>query len=93
MLPDATDRAVAAQELDVTGVPNYDLSGFDPVSFTATVALRPDIDLGDYESLTLKSELKEVTSEDVDAEITRMRESMVIWEPVERNRSPATWSR
>ena len=84
MLPDATDRAVAAQELDVTGVPNYDLSGFDPVSFTATVALRPDIDLGDYESLTLKSELKEVTSEDVDAEITRMRESMVIWEPVER---------
>ena len=84
MLPDATDRAVAAQELDITGVPNYDLSGFDPVSFTATVALRPDVDLGDYASLTLESELKEVTAEDVDAEIERMRESMVIWEPVER---------
>ena len=84
MLPDATDRAISAQELDVTGVPSYDLSGFDPVAFTATVALRPDVDLGDYKSLTLESELKEVTSDDVDAEIERMRESMVIWEPVER---------
>ena len=84
MLPDATDRAISAQELEVTGVPSYDLSGFDPVSFTATVALRPAVDLGDYTSITLESELKEVTSEDVDAEIERMRESMVIWEPVER---------
>ncbi len=84
MLPDATDRAVAAQELDITGVPSYDLTGFEPVSFTATVALRPEVDLGDYKALRLKSELKEVTSKDVDAEIERMRESMVIWEPVER---------
>ena len=84
MLPDATDHAVAAQELDITGVPSYDLTGFEPVSFTATVALRPEVDLGDYKALRLKSELKEVTSKDVDAEIERMRESMVIWEPVER---------
>ncbi len=88
MLPDATDRAVTAQELDVTGAPSYDLTGFDPVSFTATVALKPDVDLGGYASLTLESELKQVTSEDVDAEIARMRESMAIWEPVERESEP-----
>ena len=84
MLPDATDRAVADRNLVVVGAASYDLSGLEPVSFTATVPLKPEVDLGDYKDIRVASELKEVTAGDVEAELIKIRESMAIWEPVER---------
>lgn len=84
MLPEVTGRAIDEQELEPGGMPNMEVLDLDPVTFTATVPLRPQVELGDYRSIRVEVEESEIGEKDVEERLERLRNSMASWEPVER---------
>lgn len=84
LIPQVYRRAVDEQQIDVIAEPDIEILQLEPVSFKATVAVRPKVDLGDYKTLRLPLEIAPVTEEQVAEEIERMRRDAAPWEPVER---------
>ena len=77
--------AVEQQELEPIARPQVtDLESLDPITFRATVALRPEVELGDYESIRVDWEEPEVTEEQVEEVLNNLRRQGSPWEPVER---------
>ena len=54
-----------------------------PVTFTATVSVRPEVALGDYNDYAFDIERKPVTDDDVDAVLTEMREGQATLRPID----------
>ena len=76
VLPDAYEGAVKEQELDVVGYPEVELveCSKDGVTFKATVAVYPEVTLGQYKGLEVpKAEVK-VMAADVNARLKEMAE-------------------
>mgnify|MGYP003292559357 CR=1 FL=1 len=74
VLPDAYEAAVKEQELDVVGYPEVDLEncGKEGVTFKCTVAVYPEVKLGQYKGLEApKAEVK-VMAADVNARLKEM---------------------
>ena len=84
MLPDVTQRAVEAQELETAGIPKLEVEGFDPVTVKATVALTPSVDLGDYKAIQVEEPVIEVSEEDIEERLEALRREASSWAPVER---------
>ena len=84
LVSEVTDRAIKEQDLNAVGLPKIDDLELDPVQFTATVPLRPDVQLGDYRSIRIDYQQDEITEQDVSDRIDEIRESLGTWEPVER---------
>ena len=84
MVYEVTGKAIEERELDAAGMPKIEDLDLDPVSFTAIVALRPEVELGDYKAIRVRYGVDEVTDESVAARIDSIRESMGGWETVER---------
>ena len=84
MLPEITGRAIDEQDLQPGGMPDMEVLDLDPVTFKATVPLRPEVELGDYKDIRVDVEQSEVGEEDVEERLERLRGSMASWEPVER---------
>lgn len=55
----------------------------EPLSYRATVTVKPEVDLGDYRSISIAKEKREVTPEDVDFSIESLRERMSYLEVME----------
>lgn len=76
--PAAYDEAVKELNLDTVEQPEVDIvtvgEGKGCV-LSALVTVKPEVKLGDYKSLKVEKTVKEVTDEDVDAEIKRAREN------------------
>ena len=75
-LPDAYEEAVKEQELQVVGYPQVELLdvGKEGFSFKATVAVFPEMTLGQYKGLEAPKAEAKVTDEDVDARLKEMAE-------------------
>ena len=84
MVFEVTSKAIEEQAIDSAGVPKIEDLELDPVSFTATIALRPEVELGDYKAIRVPYEPEEVTDEIVSDRIDNIRESLGTWETVER---------
>ena len=84
MLPEVTGRAIDAQDLVPGGMPNMEVLDLDPVTFKATVPLRPEVELGDYRDIRVEMRSAEVGEEDVQQRLEQLRNSVASWEPVER---------
>ncbi len=84
MLPDVTNRAITAQSLDAGGLPKMELLDLNPVTVKATVPLKPEIDLGNYRDIRVPMEPVNITEEDIQERLQRLREGLASWEPVER---------
>lgn len=82
--PKLANQAIAEQELDVISQPRLEVTDLDPVIFTATVDIRPTIDLGDYLEIRIEREDATVDEAQIDAQIERLRDSRGTWEVVER---------
>ena len=74
LLPDAYEAAVKAQELKVVGYPEVELEscGKDGVVFKCTVAVYPEVTLGQYKGLEAPKAEVNVTDEDVDNRLNEM---------------------
>ena len=86
VLPDAYESAVKEQELDVVGYPEVELveCGKEGVTFKATVAVYPEVKLGQYKGLEApKAEVK-VMAADVNARLKEMAERNAHLVSVER---------
>ena len=77
MIPTAYSNAYDECELDIVSQPEVDVVQMEkgkPFIFTAEVAVKPEVTLGEYKGLKVDKVPVEVTPEDVDAEIQRERE-------------------
>ncbi len=84
MVFEVTGKAIEERDIDAAGIPKIEDLELDPVSFTAIVALRPDVQLGDYKSTRIPYEPDSVSDELISQRIHSIRESLGAWEPVER---------
>jgi len=73
-LPDAYEKAVKEQDLKVVGYPKVELLevGKEGFSFKATVAVYPDVTLGQYKGVEAPKPEVSVTDEDVDKRLNDM---------------------
>lgn len=76
-IPDAYEKAATECGLEIVSRPEIDVVdiGKDkPFIFTATVAVKPDVELGDYKGVEVEKQEVKVMAADVNAEIERVRE-------------------
>ena len=85
MLPELTSKAINDQELDAVGLPSIELEELDPLQFSATVPLQPEVDLGNYQGIRIKKEVANLDEGAVDQRIEQLRLSVASWEPAERS--------
>jgi trigger factor len=87
-LPDWYEEALNEARLATVGDPRVNLGDLpdkgSPLSFTIEVGIRPEATLGDYKGLEVGRREPEVSKEDIDAELDRLRESTASLETVER---------
>ena len=74
VLPDAYEAAVKEQELDVVGYPEVELEnvGKEGVTFKCTVAVYPEVKLGQYKGLEAPRAEVKVMAADVNARLKEM---------------------
>ncbi len=84
MVPETLDKVMQDEEVSAFAEPSIEVTELEPVSFTATVPLEPTVDLGDYLDIRVETDPVEVTEEEVDGVLDRVREEQAVWEPVER---------
>jgi trigger factor len=79
-LHDAGIAAVGDPKVDLTDLPERG----SPLAFTIEVGVVPEAQLGDYKGVEAGRREPEVSDDEVDAELERMRESLASLETVER---------
>ena len=84
MLPELTNQAINDQDLDAVGLPSIELEELDPFQFSATVPLRPNVDLGNYLDIRIPKDDTEIAKEDIESRIEQLRLSVATWEPTTR---------
>jgi trigger factor len=86
-LPSFYAEAVRAEQLEVVGPPEFDVTTFSDgqdAEFAATVEVRPDVAVPDYAGLQIPHPDWEVTDADVDAQLDQLRERFAELETVQR---------
>ncbi|MDE2842505.1 MAG: trigger factor [Chloroflexota bacterium] len=84
MIPETLNQALQDEEIQAFVEPRVEVTELEPVSFKATVPLEPTVDLGDFYSVRLEKEPVEISDEEVDQVLERIRRDMAPWEPVSR---------
>ena len=78
LIPGAYESAAMESELEIVAQPSIDVTQIEkgkPFIFTATVAVKPEVTLGDYKGIEVEKKNAEVTDEELQAEIDKVRES------------------
>ena len=84
LVPRLCARAIEEQNMEVIAQPQIEIMEMDPVVFKATFALRPTVELGDYHAVRIAQQRVEVSDEEINNAIDRLRERHAVWSPVER---------
>lgn len=77
VMPDAYEQAAKECGMEIVSRPEIDVVQVEKGKefiFTATVAVKPEVTLGEYKGIEVEKIAAEVTDEDVDAELARIRE-------------------
>lgn len=78
IIPDAYEAAAKESGLDIVSQPSIDvvqLESGKPFIFTAEVAVKPEVTLGEYKGIEVEKAAVEVTEEEVNAEVDKERNS------------------
>ncbi len=84
LVPDVYNEAIESEAVNAVDQPDLEIVELDPVRFKATVAVRPEIDLGDYLSVRVKPNKVKVTPEMVDEQVDAIRRRFATQVPVDR---------
>ena len=79
-------HAIEAERLDVVGAPEIDADGITPgesLKYSATVDIRPSIQVGDTSGIEVTRPIFEVTDADVEQVLGSLRESVAQLRPIE----------
>lgn len=77
VIPDAYEKAAEESNLDIVASPEIDVVQIEagkPFIFTATVAVKPEVTLGEYKGIEVEKSELEVTEEEVTAELDKVKE-------------------
>lgn len=77
LIPDAYAGAAEESKLDIVSQPEIDVTQIEKGKefiFTATVAVKPEVKLGEYKGVAIEKVSVDVTEEEVAAELDRTRE-------------------
>lgn len=77
IIPDAYEKAAEESGLDIVSRPEIDVVQIEkgkPFIFTAEVAVKPEVTLGDYKGIEVEKASVEVTDEEVNSEIDKVRD-------------------
>ena len=77
LIPEHYSKALAECELEIVSQPTIDITQAEPgkaLIFTAEVAVKPEVTLGDYKGVEVPKTEITVTDEDVDAELKKEQE-------------------
>lgn len=86
-LPDLYRRALEAEDLEAIAAPEIEVVEFEPgtpLVFEATVDIRPDVPLPDISALEVQAPPSEVTDDDLDEQLDRLRDRFAELETVAR---------
>ncbi len=78
VIPDAYEAAAKESGLEIVAQPSIDVEQIEkgkPFIFTATVAVKPEVTLGEYKGIEVEKKTAEVTEDELNAEIDRVREN------------------
>jgi len=84
LIPQALTEALEQEELDPVAQPSIEITGREPVTFTATVPLTPEVELGDYRSISIAKPESEFSEEMVEERLLELRRQHALLEQVER---------
>jgi trigger factor len=87
-LPDFYREALRAEELEAIAPPDIKVVEFEtgsPLVFEVTVDVRPDIELPDLDSLSVEAPSPDVTDEDINEQLERLRDRFAELETVGRD--------
>ncbi|MDA0270401.1 MAG: trigger factor [Chloroflexi bacterium] len=84
LIPEVYNEAIADLEIEAIDQPEFDLKSTEPLIVTATVPVRPEVDLGDYEALRVPKPDVEINDERVEETLLALRRQYAVLEPVER---------
>jgi trigger factor len=91
LIPDVYREALAQTKIEPLDEPHLHdvkLEEGAPLTFTATVEVKPDITLGEYKGLTVRHLPGVVSDGQVEETLTRMRESQAEFRAIERAAAP-----
>ena len=88
VVPEAYNQALEEQDIDAIDQPEIEMTGAEPLSFKATVPVRPTVELGDYKALRVPRDAVEVDPKEVEDSVDELRRRYAIHEPVERDVKP-----
>lgn len=77
IIPNAYDNAAKESGLEIVSQPDIQVTQIEagkPFIFTAEVAVKPEVTLGDYKGIEVGKVITEVTDEDLNAELDKIRE-------------------
>lgn len=86
LIPNAYQKALGECELEIVSQPKIEVTQVEkgqPFVFTAEVAVKPEVTLGEYKGLEVAKADVAVTDEDIDAEVEKEREAQARMVPVE----------
>ena len=84
LVPRAYDQAIQEEGVEAITQPQIEITQTDPVTFKATLPLRPTVELGNYQQISIPPEPVEVADDEVNRVIEELRQQHAPWEPVER---------
>jgi trigger factor len=84
LIPEAYRKALEEQNIDPIAHPEIQLVQNEPVIFKAIVPVKPEVKLGDYQSIRLEQKKVEVSDEDVIKALDSLRKQQATLLPVER---------
>ncbi len=84
MIPETLNQVLQDEDIQAFVEPRVEVMELEPVIFNATVPLEPTVDLGDFYNVRLEKEEVEISDDEVDRVLDRIRREMAPWEPVSR---------
>ena len=84
LVPHLLNQAIEEQGIDAIAQPEVEITQTDPVTFKATLPLRPNVELGNYKGISIPPEPVEVAEDEVNRVIEELRQQHAPWEPAER---------
>lgn len=84
LVPDVYNEAIESEDVDAIAQPELEILELEPVRFTATVAVRPSVSLGDYTSIRVAPDQPRVTDEQIKEQMLLLRRRFATLAPVTR---------
>ncbi len=84
VIPQAYEQACKEQAIEPYAQPSLEITKAEPLTFKAVVPLKPNVVLGDYQSIRMSPEPVEIKDENINAVLEELRHQHATWEPVDR---------